>query len=125
MKKNARWLQIVILIGCAVSWCSAGAGEPAWRSDAQRTSLKNASLEAHFQAGILCRLRDVATGKELLSVDPAKLPSQLLILDTAPVNLDECTVSTEASTSSVTTRYQLPGGDQILLKWTIEPAKGD
>jgi len=41
-------------------------------------------MEASFQSGLIYRLKDLATGKLLLSVDPEDLPSQLLILDTTP-----------------------------------------
>ena len=87
--------------------------------------LKNNALEATFQAGILCSLKDVATGKMLLSIDPEKLPSQLLIFDTEPTDLDACRVAVKASGNSLVTTYQLPDGDELLLRWSVEQGEGD
>jgi hypothetical protein len=90
-----------------------------------RASLKNNTLEATFQAGILYSLKDCATGKILLSIDPEKLPSQLLIFDTALTNLNACKVATKASINSFETTYQLPDGDELLLRWFVEQGRGD
>ena len=43
-----------------------------WQDVPNRSSLKNNALKATFQAGMLYSLKDCATGKLLLSIDPEK-----------------------------------------------------
>ena len=96
-----------------------------WREPAHQTTLKNDALEACFQAGLLYSLKDLATGKSLLSIVPGELPSELLIFDVAPTNLDACTVATEASEDAIATNYRLPNGNAWRLRWSIEKSRGD
>ena len=104
---------------------SAAAESGLWRDPSHRVSLRNDAMEAHFQAGMLYSLEDRATGKTLLKSDPGKLPSQLLVFDATPTDLDSCTVVTESSDDSVQSTYRLLDGSELRLRWSIEKDRGD
>ncbi len=96
-----------------------------WRDGYQRATLKNSALEACFQAGLLYQLKDVPTGKLLVSFDPQKFPSQLMIFDQTLSNLDGAVVTAKTTRSSVATTYKFADGNLLTLKWSIQPGKGD
>jgi len=122
--KNILYLSMV---GLFISWSGvfAETNSGDWYGVSHRAVLRNNAIEATFQAGMLCSLKDCATGKTLLFIDPAKLPSQLLIFDTVPTDMNACKVATKVSDNSVETVCRLPNGDELLLRWSVEQDNGD
>jgi len=96
-----------------------------WRDISHRTVLANNALEARFQSGLLYQLKDISSGKLLISIDPQKLPSQLLIFDLTPTDLDSCSVKTKTTDNSLAAVYKLPDGNELQLRWRIGRGKGD
>ena len=103
----------------------ASTSSGSWRHPSHRAVLANDALEATFQAGQIIRLQDRVTGETLQSIAPEDLPSQLLILDEAPTDLDKCTVSGGRSGDTITTTFSLPEGGAWRLQWSIEAGMGD
>ena len=131
-KSGARANRARILAGLLAVSClllpldsPAGAQSTIWRDASQRAVLKNRALEASFQAGRICSLKDRATGKALVSIDPGTLPSQLAVFDVTPIDLDSSTVVTKASSSSTVTTYRLRNGSEWRWDWSIEKGDGD
>lgn len=114
---------VVLLMGSHM--LLAGTPSGSWRDASHRAVLTNSALEATFQAGQIIRLEDRATGETLQSVAPENLPSQMLIFDTQPTDLDACSVTTEVSGEDVTTTCALPNGDELRLRWSIEEGEED
>ncbi len=129
MNSNTRLVTISMLSVLALAICIVLLTRPAnassWRDPSNRAVLKNSAMEAVFQSGMICSLKDRTTGKMLQSVDPGRLPSQLLIFDAIPTDLDTCQVTNKASGNSVITIYRLPNGDELRMKWSIEKGRGD
>ena len=57
--------------------------QESWRDDAHRAVLRNDAIEAHLQSGLLVELKDAASGRVLVSVDPASLPAKMALVDRA------------------------------------------
>ena len=116
-----------LLAYMAIVWLvmAPGAAGAAWRDAPNRATLRNKALQADFQAGMLGELKDVATGKTLLAVDPAKLPGKLPIFGKSGIDLDACEVSQEAGPEAVVTRFRAPDGTEWKLRWSIEKDAGD
>ncbi len=119
---RARAVMLCVLVCMLAIPAAHGAS---WRDPSNRATLKNDALEASFQSGLIYSLKDRATGKTLLAIDPAKLPSQLLIFDTTPTDLDGCKVAVKSSGSAIEATWQLPNGNALGLRWSIEPKNGD
>jgi hypothetical protein len=106
-------------------WFSSTASAVDWRDASHRAALKSETIEAHFQAGYVTSLIDRSTGKSLLSIDPADLPSQMLIFDEAPTDLDTATVRTQSLERSVMATYRFPDGRGMRIRWLIDGDSGD
>ncbi len=96
-----------------------------WRDPSQRAVLKNESLEARFQSGLLYHLADPRTGQVFIAIDPAKLPASVAIFGGSGINLDEGTVSQKAGSDTVISHHRAKDGTTWELCWSIEPASGD
>ncbi|MDP7347550.1 MAG: DUF6259 domain-containing protein, partial [Phycisphaeraceae bacterium] len=96
-----------------------------WRGAAQRATLRNDALEAHFQAGRLYRLIERAGGKRLIDVDPSALPSSVVWFNADRVDMDAWSVTQTTDQSDVRVTYESPDGVQLNLNWSIEPGAGD
>ncbi len=120
---SARALVASLLV--AICLAAVPVGAASWRDASNRSALQNDALDARFQAGMLYALKDRATGQVLLAIEPEKLPSQMLIFDKIPTDLDSCKVAIHAVATTVQASYQLPSGDALQLRWSIEPGKGD
>jgi hypothetical protein len=112
----------LIALVCCIPWSSPAAS---WRDASHRGTLKNDAIEAHFQAGYVSSLIDRSTGNSLVSIDPADLPSQMLVFDESPTDLDSASVHTQASQDSILTVYRFPDGRDLRIGWSIEEGAGD
>ena len=124
--RNAMALQMGVVLACLVgtSVC-APAAQAAWRDSTNQATRKNDALEASFQSGLLYRLTDTATGKVLLSVDPAQLPGQMPLFGRTGIDLDKCKSSQEVAANGVTGSFTSSDGIECTVRWTLEPGKGD
>jgi len=95
-----------------------------WRSEAYRRTLRNDSLEAKFQAGIIYELKDLTHGGKLISMSPGDLAPIWPVFGEHEVNLDECKVTQEATQNSVGTTFTAPDGTSWQLNWSLD-ASGD
>lgn len=132
--KCARWRGAVALCLLA-AWPAAradtesvdigpGPASP-WLDPAYRARLANGVLEAVFQAGRLCELRDRRTDRRLLSVDPADFPQRWRLFGDAEFSVAGCEINHRAGPDSVTCRYSAPNGTTWQLHRTMEPGAGD
>ena len=96
-----------------------------WRDAAHRGTLTNDAIEAHFQAGYVTSLVDRRTGQSLAAIDPADLPSHMLIFDQSPTDLDTASVRTRATGTEMMTTYRFPDGTGLRIDWYIEEGAGD
>lgn len=96
-----------------------------WRDTKERVQLHNDAIEADFQAGILYRLKDLATGEILVTADPADLTSKLPLFGKSQIDLDTCGIAQNQSDNSLDTRITSRDGVTWELHWMIEPGKGD
>src|SRR5437773_1491102 len=96
-----------------------------WRAADKRAVLKNDSMEASFQSGLLYQLKDRRSGDTLLSVDPADLPSKFPLFGSAQIDLDDSTVTQEAKGNSLISRIHIANGTDLELRWSAEPGSGD
>ena len=96
---------------------SRGQPKPAWQDPSKRIVLKNDSMQASFQSGLLYLLKDRKTNQILLQVDPAKLPAKLpLFSNTRTIDLDTCTVSQQAKDDSLVSQIRAPDGTEWELR---------
>ena len=117
-------------IGVTGFWLAVAGGawnqaHAEWRDASHTAVLRNDSIEATLQAGMLFRLRDLARDKTLVSVAPAQLAAKPRLFGTRGIDLDACAVSQEKSKTSVVTRFVSPDGTELRLAWSIEPGAGD
>ena len=110
---------VCLLIGTSVSLAAS------WRDTSQQAVLKNKTIEAKFQGGLLYELKDRKTGQTLLSVSPADMPAKLQIFGTSGIDLDTCTVSQKVTKKSVISIFRGANGVRWQLRWSIEPGTGD
>jgi hypothetical protein len=97
-----------------------------WRGKSKQAVLRNDAIEATFQAGILCQLKDTKTGEILLSVDVDTLPGEIpLFGPNDQMNLDKGTVSQEEAGDSLVVTWKGTPGVEWTLHWSIEPGDGD
>src|SRR5437762_9292809 len=96
-----------------------------WQDQSNRAVLRNESLEASFQSGLLYQLKDLSTGEVLLSVEPGKLPSKLSLFGKRQIDLAGCTCSASAMPTKLTSQFKSSDGSEWVLNWRIEPAGGD
>lgn len=111
---------------CLVLW--AAASEPAaasWRDGVYRATLRNDAIEAEFQAGVLCLLRDVVTGEVLLQTDPASLPAKLPVLGPHSLDVDTCEVEQTVTDNELWVRVSSPEGIVWETTWRAEQGRGD
>ena len=109
---------------CLLISCSSAIAE-SWRDVSQQAVLKNEAIEAKFQAGQLCELKDRKTEKTLMSIDPADLPAKLLLFGDSGIDLDQCKLSQEVAKDSITSIFRGADGLQWKLQWLIESGSGD
>src|SRR5436190_23797465 len=102
---------------------STSARADKWQDQSLRVTLKNETLEATFQAGLLVQLKD--QDHTLINLEPASLPKELAVFGPALVDLNSCTVEQKTSDRRVETTYKTAAGDQFAFVWSIEPGKGD
>ena len=115
---------IGLLINCGCAPDKADA-RVSWRDASHQTVLKNQAMEAKFQAGLLYQLKDIRTGKTLISNDLAGLPAELGIFGSAGINLDDCMVTQQVRPDSIVSKFLAQDGTELKLSWKIEPGKGD
>jgi hypothetical protein len=96
-----------------------------WQDSQFSNTLKNKSVHAEFQAGLLYRLTDLRTGQTLIDIDPAQLPAQPAIFGDRGIDLDKCTVKQELSRQSIVSTFLCADGNTWQLSWTLEPVSGD
>lgn len=110
----------------SVAGSSARAADaPSWNSPANRVTLKNSAIEASFQSGLLYRLKDLATGRELLTVKPENLLSSMIVFDQVPTDLNTSKVTQKVSANTVTSSWAAADGSTWETHWSIEGGKGD
>lgn len=114
---------IVASLAMACGTVPATAGE--WTAGEHRTVLKNDSMVARFQSGILYALTDRNTGGRLIHVEPRKLPATFPLFEDSGVELNNCIVSHTLTSDSVACKLRGSDGTELALHWTIEPGHGD
>jgi hypothetical protein len=111
-----------ILTSILISVSMAGVGA----SNAATAILKNESLQATIQSGMLISLKQVATGDELLSAHQDNALGKFLIWGPGslpPIN--DSAVDQQAIDSSVATHITAHDGSDLEIQWKIEPGNGD
>lgn len=124
-RRTIATLMTVAAVVYMAKFASAQTAASNWKDTSNRATLKNGALEASFQAGLLYSLKDLATGKLLISVAPESLPSQMIVFDTTPTDLDTCKVAQKANRDSVSTSFTAKDGSVWQTRWSILPGKGD
>jgi hypothetical protein len=106
-------------------FASMGTSSASWRDDTHCAALTNEAIEATLQAGWLVSLKDRVTGELLLSIDPDRLPSKMLIFDESPSDLDGATTRTTASGQAVMATWRFNDGKALRVRAMLEPDRGD
>ncbi len=125
-----RWIHTLFMlltiwtVGCLTAAAdNAEAGD--WRRAKYMASLKNNRLSARFQAGRLVELKELPSGKTLLSIDPVSLSPNIPLFGSSGVNLDEGEISQELKNESATIIFNGSDGTEWTIRWTLEPGDGD
>ncbi len=100
------------------------AGAASWRDASQYVVLSNAHIVAEFQSGILCKLHDTGTGRNLVDLRPEDLDSGLPVFGMPEIDLDVITGSIETSGNGFTARLSAQDGTDLKLNWSLRP-EGD
>ena len=82
-------------------------------------------MEARFQAGRLYQLTDRVTGKKLIDLDPASLPSSLVWFDAKPSNMDAWDVAQQSTDRLIRVTCRTDNGSRLNIHWQMEPGQGD
>lgn len=96
-----------------------------WRGAPYRASLENDRLAATIQAGRLVELKELPSGKTLLSVDPVSLPAAIPLFGSSGVDLDAGELAGEVTADSTALSFRGTDGTEWNVRWTLEPGDGD
>src|SRR3954462_14081497 len=96
-----------------------------WRDPSNRAVLPSKTVQATFQSGLLCELKDLTTNEVSLSFDPATLPSNLALFGKKHLDLDPCAVTTTSADGNASSEFKSPEGTIWQIKWEIDAATGD
>lgn len=103
-----------LLIVCQVE--AAG-----WLDAAHRKTISNGSVEATFQSGMLCSLKDTKTGEQLISVSPESMSTDLPLFSGVRFDLGNCDVkSGDAGKDAVDVTLAAKDGTEWTLRWGFE-----
>jgi hypothetical protein len=116
-----RTFRVIVVAWILAFAVVANAGAASWRDSSYRVSISNEHVLAEFQAGILCKLRDLKTNKNLVDLQPEDLDSKLPIFGSSGIDLDACTVSLDSAEDEFTYHLADPAGTALHLTWTLEP----
>ena len=84
-----------------------------WRGPEAHAVLSNRAMEARFQAGRLYQLTDRVTGKRLIDLDPASLPSSLVWFDAKPSNMDAWDVAQQSTGRLIRVTCRTDNGSRL------------
>ncbi len=129
LRCNGSVAQVLFWAG-AISIAALGAAGDAVAGPLQdvknRAVLKNDSIEAVIQSGMLVELKQLPGDERLLSNDPAVAFGRLPVFGPhGAVGMDQSQVVQTASSSSVDTQIVGADGTKIAIEWSIEPGNGD
>src|SRR5882724_11355049 len=89
----------------------------AWQDLSYRKILRNDSIEASFQAGQLFELKNLATGRMLISADPREMPANIPLFGSVRFDLGTCHVTQQSSENNDSLQVILSAKDGT--EWTL------
>lgn len=122
MMRISKSIPVILLVGLLAvpSWAAGN-----WRDAKFRQRLQTDTLQATFQSGLLCELKDRKTGQWLIRVDADQLPAERMLFGKAhPFDLDRAEIKQQRSPHSVSTQWKDAAGAVVDLQWSLDPDSG-